>query len=550
MLQKLTIQNYAIIDRLEIQFSPQLNIITGETGAGKSILLGALMLILGERADQDALYDKSVKCVIEGIFTSGEDRISRFLDEQGLDQEPLTTIRREISGTGKSRAFVNDTPVNLDQLAELGSLLVDLHQQMDTGKLGTRDFQTEVLDALCSHDGLLREYREAFRELQWQSKELDRIKSNIANTARELDYHRFLLSELEELSFRDQEIEDLETVLRQLTHAEEVKTALENIQVQLLDGETPVTGQLKQMQAALQPLSGFHPDLPELVRRLGAAGVELQDIAGDIVRINDHVVYDTAQINQVSERLAGGYRLLKKHHVQTTADLLIIRDKLQEKLDSAETLDNQLINIQQVVEKLSKQVSSFAEKLSHDRLIQSGPLAERVNTLLEQVGMPGATLKVSIQSREPGDSGQDEVEFLFDANASGHFLPVRKVASGGELSRLMLCVKSLVAKSLALPTLIFDEIDSGISGEAARQVGMILKDLSGDHQVLCITHQPQIAGRGDVHYYVYKEVLGDRIVTRIRELNREERISAIARMLGGEMPTAAALENAREMMQG
>ncbi|HVB04615.1 MAG TPA: DNA repair protein RecN [Chitinophagaceae bacterium] len=550
MLQKLTIQNYAIIDRLEIQFSPQLNIITGETGAGKSILLGALMLILGERADQDALYDKSVKCVIEGIFTSGEDRISRFLDEQGLDQEPLTTIRREISGTGKSRAFVNDTPVNLDQLAELGSLLVDLHQQMDTGKLGTRDFQTEVLDALCNHDGLLREYREAFRELQWQSKELDRIKSNIANTARELDYHRFLLSELEELSFRDQEIEDLETVLRQLTHAEEVKTALENIQVQLLDGETPVTGQLKQMQAALQPLSGFHPDLPELVRRLGAAGVELQDIAGDIVRINDHVVYDTAQINQVSERLAGGYRLLKKHHVQTTADLLIIRDKLQEKLDSAETLDNQLINIQQVVEKLSKQVSSFAEKLSHDRLIQSGPLAERVNTLLEQVGMPGATLKVSIQSREPGDSGQDEVEFLFDANASGHFLPVRKVASGGELSRLMLCVKSLVAKSLALPTLIFDEIDSGISGEAARQVGMILKDLSGDHQVLCITHQPQIAGRGDVHYYVYKEVLGDRIVTRIRELNREERISAIARMLGGEMPTAAALENAREMMQG
>lgn len=548
MLQKLTIQNYAIIDQLEIRFSPHLNIITGETGAGKSILLGAMQLILGERAAQETLYDKASKCVIEGAFETKDTRVFRFLEKQGLDSDNLTVVRREISGNGKSRAFVNDTPVNLDQLGELASLLVDLHQQFDTRKLGSRDFQMDVLDALCQHEELLRQYRDIFQSYRSTEKELEQLKEQQAAASRELDYHNFLLKELDELGFADQEIEDLEAELKQLTHAEDIKTAMEGAYDRLSEGEAPLIGQLKQIQSSIQSVADFHPDLPQLSQRLAAAGLELQDMAGDIARINDRLGYDGERIVWINDRLAAGYRLLKKHHLRSTAELLLLQHSLRDKLVALTGLEDRIGQMDTRLLQLQDKLDSMAAELSAERKKQALPLTERVNELLKQVGMPNARLKVEIHQSQAGYDGKDELDFLFDANAAGHYQLLGKVASGGELSRLMLCIKSLVARTADLPTMIFDEIDTGISGEAGRQAALILKSLASDHQVICITHQPQIAGKADAHYYVYKEVTKDRIVTRIKLLSLEERIMAIARMLGGETPTAAALENAREMV--
>jgi DNA repair protein RecN (Recombination protein N) len=550
MLQRIHIQNYAIIDDLSIDFSQRLNVITGETGAGKSILMGALSLILGDRADTAVLRQRDKKCVVEGVFAVGiRKSVMEFLGENELDvSDGEVVIRREIAPSGKSRAFVNDTPVNLEQLRKLSSLLVDLHRQFDTLELGESDFQREVLDALSGQGEALEAYRRVYRDWQSASRELATLKEQQAQFTKEFDYNKFLFDELNEMAFKANELEELDQELKLLTNSEGIKTALSKIYYDLQEGEQPLVQQLRSLTHILQNFSGFHPGLSGLSERLSSAQIELQDIAGEVERINEEVNHDPRRIEEANERLSAGYKLLKKHGVQHTEELLAIQAQLEHKLQDSLQVDAGIAAGEKEVQRLLQEAKKKAAVLSKGRQTQTEPLQEQVNKLLKQVGMPNARLKVQVQAVELNGFGADAIEFLFDANKSNRYEPIRKVASGGELSRLMLCIKSLVAESIDLPTLIFDEIDTGISGEAAKQVGIILKNLARRRQVICITHQPQIAGKGDAHYFVYKAVKGESIQTNIRVLSQEERITAIAQMLSGEKPTAAALENAREMV--
>ncbi len=550
MLQKLHIQNYAIINELEIDFSQKLNIITGETGAGKSILMGALSLILGERADSSVLQQKEKKAVIEGSFkATNKKAITDFLKENDLDTEDMLMIRREIAANGKSRAFINDTPVNLNQLKALSVLLVDLHQQFDTHELNSSDFQQQVLDALAGNTDLLLQYRKVFHQYKKTKKELTALQAEQSAANAALDYNRFLFDELDEVNFKTNELEELDAELKLLSNAENIKQEITGIYYELKDSEQPVVQQLKMLYNKLHALEQFHPAINELAARLQSTQLELADIADELDQVNNSINYSAERIQIVNDRISMGYKLQKKHGVNTTAELLLIKDALQEKL-------NQILNIGEAIQQKEKQSNALLQQcekaakiISDNRKKAIKPFAENVNSLLARVGMPNARFTAEARPLDTlSELGIDTIEFLFDANKSNHFEPLRKVASGGELSRLMLCIKSLVAKKLQLPTLIFDEIDTGISGEAAKQVGNIMKELSASHQLISITHQPQIAAKADAHYFVYKAIEKDTIVTSIKLLTNDERITTIAQMLSGEKPTTAALQNAREMV--
>lgn len=549
MLQRLHIQNYAIIDEIEVLFSPNLNIITGETGAGKSILMGALSLILGERADTAVLKFTDKKCVVEGNFLmEGKEVVKTFLADNDFEISNELIIRREISPAGKSRGFINDTPATLLQLKQLASLLVDLHRQFDTIELGDADFQRQVVDALAKNDEKLNSYQQLYRHWQNSQQQLKKLQDQKNNFTREFDYNNFLYTELSDVNLQENEMEELDTELQLLSNSEEIKTALSKTYYTLKEGEQPIVSTLKQLANQLQHYHVYHPQLPQLVQRLQSTQVELQDIADEVESINDAVHFDAERIEWINERLATGYRLFKKHGVQTTKELLQIQADLGEKLQAVLNIDESITEKEKEVATLFKQASTIAKQLHEARCSQAQPLAQQVTKLLVQVGMPNARLKVQITEVPLNTFGSSNIEFLFDANNSNRFEPLRKVASGGELSRLMLCIKSLVAQSVDLPTLIFDEIDTGISGEAAKQVGIIMKQLAAQRQVISITHQPQIAGRADAHFFVYKQLKDNAIKTGIRMLSQEERINAVAQMLSGEKPTAAALENAREMV--
>lgn len=549
MLRKLHIQNYAIIDEIKIDFSSKLNIITGETGAGKSILMGALNLILGERADTSSLQNREKKCIIEGYFSvEHKQTVIDFLEENELDQEEELVLRREIAANGKSRGFINDTPVTLQQLKQLSSLLVDLHQQFDTLELGDTDFQRAVLDGLAGNAVLLKTYQSLYNNWKQSNAELEELKVQKATFQKEFDYHQYLYNELDQLHLGDDELETLEAELKLLTNSEGIKTALSKVYFELKEDDKPVVQHIKLLINQLTNFATYHPQLPELVNRLQSTYVELEDIAGEVERLNDEVNFDQQRIEHINERLSAGYKLLKKHNVRTTAELLSIKSDLAQKLDTVLHIDDAILSLEKQTEKLLAEAEKQAGKISDKRKKEIAAFEKKVESLLTQVGMPNAHLKVQLQPAQLHQFGCDMIEFLFDANKSGRFEPIRKVASGGELSRLMLCIKSLVAQSVDLPTLIFDEIDTGISGEAAKQVGAIMKELSACRQLVSITHQPQIAGKADAHYFVYKEIKGNAIKTNIRLLTHEERITAIAQMLSGEKPTAAALENAREMV--
>lgn len=557
MLTKLHIQNYAIIDEIEIQFSDRLNIITGETGAGKSILMGALSLILGERADSSVLVNKTKKCFIEGVFSIlDKPAVLSFLQEQEFDNDSELVLRREIAANGKSRAFINDTPATVQQLKQLTSLLVDLHQQFDTLELGDSDFQREVLDALAGNETVLQQYKKIFLQWQQTSKELTQLQEQKNAFTKEADYHQFLLDELNELSFKENELEDLDQELKVLSSAEGIKSALNKVFYELRESEQPIVTTIKQLLQQLQPFAELQKDLGGIITRLQSTQVELQDIAGEIDHINDQIQFDEKRIEWINERLTQGYKLLKKHSLQNTHELLTLQQELTKKLEAVLNIDDAISNKEKEAKTLYEEAEKLAEQLSVNRQKQLEPLELSVNRLLVQVGMPNARLKVDITTVALHLFGKNQIDFLFDANQpagqasnSNRFEPIRKVASGGELSRLMLCIKSLVAASIDLPTMIFDEIDTGISGEAAKQVGLIMKNMANNRQIICITHQPQIAGKADAHFFVYKEIVADQVKTNIRLLDTDERITAIARMLSGEKPTAAAMENAREMMR-
>lgn len=550
MLQKLQISNYAIIEELDISFSNGLNIITGETGAGKSIIMGALSLILGQRAESSALLNKEQKCVVEGHFEMNENAtVKYFLKANELDIEKELIVRREIAVSGKSRAFINDTPVTLVQLKEITSLLVDLHQQFDTLELGDNNLQRELLDALAGNTEILQDYTKQYKNYKRCEKELEELKRQQKEQYAALDYNKFLFDELEEISLKENELEQLDAELKLLSHAEEVKQELSTIHFALKESDTPLVQQLKSLSTKLQNLKQYHPGAEESGKRMQGLQLELDDIADTIDTLYNGVNHNPERMQIVNDRMSAGYKLLKKHNVAATNELLVIQNNLQEKLTAVLNMDEAVTAKEKEIGLLHNICIALAGEISANREKAIKPFTDKVNTLLQQVGMPNAQIKIAVTPAAIGEYGADTILYLFDANKTGRFEALSKVASGGELSRLMLCIKSVVAKKLQLPTLIFDEIDSGISGEAAKQVGIIMKSLSAGHQLISITHQPQIAAKATAHYFVYKNKVKDKITTAVRLLTKAERVAIIAQMIGGEKPSAAALENAKEMVE-
>ena len=552
MIRQLQINNYAIIDHLEVNFQAGLNIITGETGAGKSILMGALSLILGARADTSVLKTANKKCVVECSFgIEGQKSTVQYLTDQELNEPGELIVRREIAASGKSRAFINDTPVTLQQLKELAVLLVDQHQQFDTLQLGESDFQRQVVDALAGNKSKIASYQQIFKQLQNVRSRLTTLIEEKASFDKEADFNQYLFDELAELNFSENELEELDSELNLLSNAEEIKLALSETTGILSEGEQPVVQVLRQLYSKLDHYTSYHEPLAELSGRLKSTQIELEDIARELEGLTDAFNPDQERMSMIQQRLDKGYKLFKKHNVTTTKELLEIQGQLQEKLDGVLDTEAQIEDLQKQEQALVADAQKQAAVLSQARLNEVKPLQAAVNKRLASVGMPSARIQVNITKEQQLNLyGQDLVEFLFDANNSGRPSPIRKVASGGELSRLMLCIKSLVAESVELPTLIFDEIDTGISGEAAKQVGIIMKELSDKIQVIAITHQPQIAARAAHHLYVFKQPQADAsIQTGVRSLAKDERVRTIAQMLGGEKPSSAALQSAREMIE-
>ena len=549
MLTKLEIQNYILIDHLSIDLSNQLSVITGETGAGKSIIMGALGLILGDRADSSVCRDASKKCFIEGIFKLSDAKIHQsFFEENEIEFNDELIIRREINAQGKSRAFINDTPVTLTILKDLTSKLVDLHQQFDTMALGDTDFQRTVIDALAATQKELADYQASYTNWKENEKKLQSLITQKEDFEKTESYKQHLHEELAGLQLQENELENLDQELKFLENAVGIKSQLA-ASIQILDhSDNPIVQQLKQMGHNLESIVKWQPEFASLVARLKAAQIEIADIASDLSTWQDKIDFDDKKIASIQERLSLGYNLLKKHKVQTTAELLSIAAQLEKDLTEVLNLNDQITELTTLVKKLEKEVIAAAAGLTSKREKQITPLTNNVNKLLHQVGMPNAKIKVTIDEVAYHLFGKDKVDILFDANNTQKFEPIKKVASGGELSRLMLCIKSLVAKSIDLPTMIFDEIDTGISGEPAKQVGLLLQNLGQARQVLCITHQPQIAAKGNAHLYVYKEQKGSTTHTYLKNLDVKERVQHIATMIGGDPPSKSALDNAKELL--
>ncbi len=549
MLTKLEIQNYILIDQLSIDLSSQLSVITGETGAGKSIIMGALGLILGDRADSSVCRDASKKCFIEGIFElSNKEQYATFFKEHEIDLADELIIRREITAQGKSRAFINDSPVTLTVLKELTSKLVDLHQQFDTLTLGDTDFQRTVLDALAGIQKDLINYQSSFTDWKENEKKLQQLIIQKENFEKTESYNQHLLSELLELNLQENDLENLEQDLKFLENAAAIKTQLA-ASLHLLDSaENPIVQQLKQLANSLESIVKFQPEFSNLLERLKATQIELADIASDLNRWQDKIDFDDQKTASIQERLSIGYNLQKKHKVQSTNELLAIQAQLEKDLTEVLNLNDSIEQLTKLVKDAETKSVTLAKVLTSKREKEMSPLTFNVNKLLHQVGMPNAKIKVSIEEVPYNFYGKDKIDILFDANNTNKFEPIKKVASGGELSRLMLCIKSLVAKSVDLPTMIFDEIDTGISGEPAKQVGLLLQNLGQARQVLCITHQPQIAAKGNAHLYVYKEQKGTATHTYLKTLNKTERVMHIAQMIGGDPPSKSAMDNAKELL--
>ena len=551
MLSRLSISNYALIDSLDIRFDNGLNMVTGETGAGKSIILGALSLILGQRADSQVFFDPGRKCVIEGFFDVSEYQLGDFFGDQDLDYDPETIIRREINSDGRSRAFVNDTPVTLQVLKALAEKLIDIHSQHATHQLGTSVFQLLVLDSVAGNQQLLAKYGQLFRLYKKTQAELVAMQDTVRQEETEADYHQYLYDELEAARLAPGEQEELQTEQRQLEHAEEIKRGLRSTLFALQDGETNVLDLVREALQQLQQAERYLPSLTDQVERLQSSLIELKDLGGELERGEQGVTLDEDRLIQVNERLSALYALQQKHHVSAVEELIALRDELQGKLDARSSNEAVVERLQAEVKRLYSELGVLAGQLNKARNKVIPAVEKQVNEVLQAVGMPHGRLSVALQAvkgNELKESGGDDVQFLFTANKGQELQPVGKVASGGELSRLMLAVKSIVAQTSALPTIIFDEIDTGISGEVALRVGEIMEDLSANMQVIAITHLPQIAARGKAHFKVYKDESSGRTITNMKLLQPNERVLEIAQMLSGAQPGEAALQHAATLL--
>lgn len=550
MLLQLSINNYAIIDRLNIKPDKHLNIVTGETGAGKSIILGAFALILGERADTSVLINKEAKCVVEATFdVQGNEAFKQALKLAELDDEEHCIIRREINSAGKSRAFVNDSPVTLSVLNTITALLVDLHQQFDNHAIEDDLFQLSVVDILAQNVTIKEQYQQLFRQYQLIAQELTLKQTKQTQWQKDADYKQFLFDELEQINLQPNEIEETEIQLRQLSASEKIITVLQQARFVLDEGELPLANELRRQAQQLQSIADVLPEAQSLHERLNSIYAEAKDIAAELEHLEGKISLNPEQMARLEERMDVGIKLQKKHAVQSTNELIAIYEQLGEELKATLNLHEEIAQLEKEKTELYQKVQKTGAELSASRNKIAPQIAAQVTALLAEVGMPNAQFKIDISAlTKPNIQGFDQIVFQLDANKSGNFQPVYKAASGGEMSRIALCIKSLIARAVHLPTLIFDEVDTGISGEAARKVGALLQDLAQYHQVICITHQPQVAAKGSTHFYVFKEQGKDgKINTQIRVLEPEEKIVAIAKMIGGEHPSEAAINNAREL---
>jgi DNA repair protein RecN (Recombination protein N) len=553
MIKRLHIRNYALIEELSLEFADGLSIITGETGAGKSIVLGALNLILGGRADTKTLFDQEKKCIIEGRFDVAAYALQDFFSQEDLDYDEELIIRREITPSGKSRAFVNDTPTNLKVLNHLGSTLIDLHQQFDTLYINNASFQLELLDALAEQRGMVARYRQQYARWQRVGRELAALHEAAAQARREQEFLEFQVNEFDEAALEPAEQESLEGERHRLSNADEIKQLTSGAFHFLTEDENSVSNQLMSISQKLTPLAGGDAQLQQLFERFESLRIELDEIATDLEAFGEGTEVNPERLGEVQERLDLIYRLQNKHSVTTVNELLELHQSLADRLEQFADLSGNIDRLSREQEQLEQELRGMGETLRAGRQRVAPTFCQNVKRQLAELSMENAQLVVDFRELDgPGPLGLDEVQFLFSANKGGRLQTIKSAASGGELSRLALVTKSLVATAMELPTLIFDEIDSGVSGDVAQKMGNILTELSRHHQVVVITHSPQVASRADRHYFVYKQDKEElnRTITRVRELNQDERIRAIATMLSQNPPSDSALKNARELVEG
>lgn len=550
MLQNLSIKNYAIIKKLDVQFKGDFCVITGETGAGKSIIMGALSLILGQRADTAVLNDTESKCVVEGKFSLlNQIELKPFFEENDLDFEDSVILRREISPTGKSRAFVNDTPVQLTVMRELGLRLIDIHSQHSNLELGKRQFQLNVIDWYAGHDELLQRYAAAYKQFRKLEKSYSNLLEQAENSKKDLDYFEFQFKQLDDARLVPDEQEELENEQEILSHSEEIKSGLSQV-YQLLDGEEfAAVRKVKEALSIMHKLTSYLPQAKGLEERLDSQYLEMKDIASECELLAEKTESNPLRLEEITDRLNLLYSLQQKHRVNSVNELIDLRNDFDQKIQTAASFDDELEKLQKQIAKAKQEVGELAIALHDSRAKQIPDVEREITSILQQLGMPNAIFTVELNtSTDFQPAGSDEVIFLFAANKGGRVEEITKVASGGEMSRLMLAIKTVVAKSKALPAIIFDEIDTGISGEIALKMGEILKTMANYMQVINITHLPQIASKGNSHYLVFKNETEHEVVTGMRLLTTDERILEIAKMLSGEVPSSAAIENAKSLM--
>lgn len=550
MLANLSIQNYALIDDVSVSFFDGFTTITGETGAGKSILLGGLSLVLGKRADLSSLKNKEQKCVIEAEFDISKYQLKPFFEENDLDYEETTILRREILPSGKSRAFVNDSPVTLDVMRSLGDQLVDVHSQHQTMRLTDNDFQMKVLDALANNAEYLSNYAKSLDELKKVSKELQKLVDFQSEADKEQDYNTFLLKELEDAKLKEGMQEELEEEYEQLNNVEQIMEQLSAGHQLLNDEQLGVVGRLTDLKRAFQGLVDFGTDYKTLYDRIQSVLIETDDIASELERLKDGVEADPERLEVVNGQLQQLYDLQKKHHSDSVTDLIEIREELAKKLETVANIEDSIGQKREEVDMLTQKTDAWAKKISEGRKAVIPKLNERLQKNLASLGMPSATFKIEVNSSKSfKTNGKDDLVFLFSANKGSNYGELKKVASGGEMSRIMLTIKSILAEYESLPTMMFDEIDTGVSGEISNRMGEIMQQMSSTMQVFSITHLPQVASKGSYQFKVYKQESSEGTSTHIKQLSKDERIQELAEMLGGKSLSESALAHARELLQ-
>lgn len=549
MLQHLHIQNFALISQLDIDFQQGFSVLTGETGAGKSIILGALALLMGERADSRAITEGEQKCVIEGEFDVTNVHLESFFDENDIDYQPICTIRRELLASGKSRSFVNDTPVTLVPLRELSSRLIDIHSQHENLLLDKESFQLEVVDSVADNGSIINSYQAAYQAYKATEKALAMLREHAQKATEEQDYLAYQFQLLDEAQLQADELDELEQEEQQLTHAEEIQIAYATIS-NALDSEQ---GALQAMHVAMQQNShicSFVEDKEHFGERLQSAYLELKDIAEMAMAYAERIEVDPARLNWVTERIDTLRNLLQKYHLNTIAELISLRDEMDEKLQHIAEFDEEISAYEKSLHEKKQTLIDVAAQLTASRQAVLNPIREQLETSLKQLGIQHASIEVRLNEQEEfTHMGKEAVEIYFAANKNQQLRPVKEIASGGEIARIMLCIKALMANNHALPTIIFDEVDTGVSGAVAEKMGEIMRQISLERQVIAITHLPQIAAKAQKQYRVFKQDTELRTETNIVALAEDERVIEVARLLSGDKITDAALDNARQLMQ-